>query len=452
MRRALIIAVREYLSFLRTPGFWISLLVMPLIATFSVKAPGMVEHSAPPPRLVVLDLTGPSPEGVTRPGEALSAYLTGPESAEAAPAFDRASLRLKAASTGRARAELVPTPADLAAARTPEEAARLARPYVSGDKLTSSAGKLSAVAILSGDEKALKADIWTPSPEVVGVAEVLRAPLDRWVRQARLARAGLKPELAAALDKDLTEVRGFSPKAAAGLVSWKDRLPSLAAVGLSCLLWMLVMTSAGVLLNTVIEEKANRVIEVLISSASVTEILAGKILGGMALSFSMVAFWGGGGLWFAAHASPDLVPGILGALAAHGLIFWFLAFFLVGYLMYAAIFAAIGSFCETPREAQTLLGPIMVMLMAPILFLSSAITHPDAPLLRTMAWFPPFTPFLMTVRVAAGASLFELFGALLMMAGTATGVVLLAGRAFRAGALASEKPDLKKLISALRNA
>ena len=70
MRRALIIAVREYLSFLRTPGFWISLLVMPLIATFSVKAPGMVEHSAPPPRLVVLDLTGPSPEGVTRPGEA----------------------------------------------------------------------------------------------------------------------------------------------------------------------------------------------------------------------------------------------------------------------------------------------------------------------------------------------------------------------------------------------
>ena len=64
------------------------------------------------------------------------------------------------------------------------------------------------VAILSGDEKALKADIWTPSPEVVGVAEVLRAPLDRWVRQARLARAGLKPELAAALYKDQTEERG----------------------------------------------------------------------------------------------------------------------------------------------------------------------------------------------------------------------------------------------------
>ena len=83
MRRALIIASREYLSFLRTPGFWISLLVMPLVGLVSGLGPQMIASSEPPPTLAVVDLTGLGQAG---PGPWLVQDLrSGPPSVESTP-------------------------------------------------------------------------------------------------------------------------------------------------------------------------------------------------------------------------------------------------------------------------------------------------------------------------------------------------------------------------------
>ena len=76
---------------------------------------------------------------------------------------------------------------------------------------------------------------------------------------------------------------------------------------------------------------------------------------------------------------PQLFADILGVLTRHGLIFYFLLYFVGGYLMYATLFTTIGAFCETPRDAQTLLGPLMILLTIPIVFMGQAVTHPDAP-------------------------------------------------------------------------
>ena len=440
MRRALIIATREYLSFLRTPGFWISLMVAPLVGAMTGLGPMLIARSEPPPVVAVLDLTG---RGETGPGPVLIKALSTPQKAGPASRFGPTP-------QGRPGAVVVPTPPDLAAARTPEQAGQIVRPYMTGARSLSDGRALSALVVIAGDAATrLKVDLWTPSPTVGGLSAQIDGPLDGWVRRTRLTAAGLDPALADSLDKNLTEVRDFSPKAAKGRVSLRDRLPTLAAVALSFLLWMLVMTGAGILLNTVIEEKSNRVMEVLLSSASVSEILSGKILGGAALSLTMMGFWGGIGIWLISRASPDLLAGAVGALLGHGLIFWFAAFFLVGYLMYSSVFAAVGSFCETPREAQTLLGPIMLLLSVPIIFLGASITHPDAPVLKLLVWFPLFTPFLMTLRVAAGASLTELCGGLGMMVATAALVVWLSGRAFRSGALATEKIDPRRMLAGL---
>jgi ABC-2 type transport system permease protein len=444
MKRALVIASREYLSFLRTPGFWISLLVMPMVGVLTGVGPQMIARSEPPPTMAVMDLTGQGPGG---PGPWLIKSLKSRKD-NAAAAAEPNHLKPASADTSN-RATYVETPVELTAATTPAEAATAVKAYMSGARRLPDGRPLQAVAVVSGDADHLKVDLWTPTTGVVGLHDLIEAPLDAWLRHTRLTRAGLDPGLAEKLDLNLTEVQDFSPKAEGGKISLKDRLPGLAAVGLSFLLWALVMTGAGILLNTVIEEKANRVMEVLLSSCSVTEILAGKILGGAALSMTMLAFWGGIGLYLVNRASPEALGLLVSALFAHGLIFWFAAFFVAGYLMYASMFAAVGSFCETPREAQTLLGPIMVLLSVPIVFLGASITHPDAPALKILAWAPFFTPFLMTTRVAAGAPVFELVLALLLMVATTVLVVWLSGRAFRSGALASERLSARRFFAAM---
>ena len=438
MRRALIIARREYLSFLRTPGFWVSLMVMPLVGFISTTGPQMIARSEPPPVMVILDQTGLGPAG---PGADLQRSLSRVDGHAPSASTTKAA--------GRPKAEIVAAPAELAAATTPKAAGDALLPYLSGRKSLPDGRSLSAAAIVFGDASSLKVDLWTPSPQVAGLSRYMSEPLDTWLRRARFKAAGLDPSLIDHIDQNLTDIRDFSPKAAGGRVSFADRLPMLAAVGLSFALWALVLTGAGILLNTVIEEKSNRVIEVLLSSASVTEILGGKILGGACLSFTMLGFWGAIGVFLLHRVDAGMLASVGAALLGHGLIFWFAAFFLMGYLMYASIFAAVGSYCETPREAQTLLGPIMLLLTVPIIFLGAAISAPDAPLLKILAWVPVFTPFLMTTQVAAGAPFQDLALALVEMAVTTALVVNLSGRAFRSGALATERLSLQKILGKL---
>ena len=444
MRRALIIAQREYLSFLRTPGFWISLLVMPLVGMVTGLAPQMIARTEPPPTVAILDLTGLGADG---PGPWLVRALARPASAAAERPSDGPGRR--SARDVRRSITVVTAPPAFAAARTPAEAGQAIRAYMAARPLLPDGRPLSGALVIHGDRDQLHLDLWTPRPQVAGWSDALAAPLDDWARRARLAAAGVPPGVADTLDRHLADVRNFSPQAAAGRVSFADKAPVLVAVGLSFLLWALVLTGAGILLNTVIEEKSNRVIEVLLSSASVTEILGGKILGGALLSLTTMSFWGAIGFWLIHRSAPDMLGVVGAALTGHGLVLWFGAFFIVGYLMYASIFAAIGSYCETPREAQTLLGPVMVLLTVPIVFLGATISAPDAPLLKILVWVPFFTPFLMTTRVAAGAPVLELVAALAEMMLMAAFVVWLSGRAFRSGALATEKLDPRRFLAAL---
>ncbi|MEI9964851.1 MAG: ABC transporter permease [Caulobacteraceae bacterium] len=167
------------------------------------------------------------------------------------------------------------------------------------------------------------------------------------------------------------------------------------------LLWTMVMTGAGVLLNSVIEEKSSRILEVLLPPPRCPQVMGGKILGVAAVTLTVLTVW----LGIAAAALLSFAPAIAGDLASvligKGLVLYFAVFLVGGYLMYASLFVAIGAFCETVREAQTLLAPVMMLLTIPIVFMSQAIAQPDSPAVAALAWFPLFTPFLAPVRAAA---------------------------------------------------
>ncbi len=152
------------------------------------------------------------------------------------------------------------------------------------------------------------------------------------------------------------------------------------------MLWSLIITGASILLNSVMEEKSNKILEVLLSSASATEILTGKVLGVAMLTLTVLIVLGRDRRVRADHRRhrSRRRRGV-GADGPAGCCPDFLAYMVGGYLMYAVLFAAIGAFCETPRDAQTLMGPIMMVLVVPILVMQMALVNPDAPVVRILS-------------------------------------------------------------------
>ena len=232
-------------------------------------------------------------------------------------------------------------------------------------------------------------------------------------------------------------------------MSMRDRLPSIAGFAMGVMLWSLILTGAGILLNSVIEEKQNRILEVLLTSASAPEIMGGKILGAAGVTATALLVWASiAGTAFGAR-NPEVVAQVAGLFFGKGLAFYFLLYFVGGYLMYATLFTTIGAFCETPREAQTLLGPLMILLTVPLVFMGQAVTRPDAPLLQALSWFPPFTPFLMAARAASGPPIWQVIGTAALMFAATAGELYIAGRAFRTGALASGRFDLRIFLAGI---
>ncbi len=417
MRRVWMIARREYLSYLRTAGFWISIAIVPLVIGYvSLGGSKAVQSVAPLPRLAVVDLSHSGFEEAIRP------LLRGP-SAIAIPA---------------------PAPPNAQAADTPEAASAALQAT-----LADHASGMDAAAVVSGSATQLRLDYWSREANDPTLAEALQDLAATRMRQARLKAEGVSPALVDGLSRATPELRRYSVQTHAQL-TLRDQTPVLMSMYLALLLLVSLMTAAGILLNGVIEEKSGRILEVLMTSASIPEILGGKILGCGGLTLTVLAAWASFGLGLNLKTAPGQLGGELAALSAHGLIVYFALFFIAGYLMYASIFAAIGAFCETAREAQTLLGPLMILLSVPILFLITAVQRPDAPVIAWLSLIPPFTPFLMPTRIAAGVAGWQAIAGLALMALTASLVVWLCGRAFRAGALSGGGLDLKRLAGVLR--
>ena len=289
-----------------------------------------------------------------------------------------------------------------------------------------------AAAVISGKGHGVSLDLWSSNLIDSQLESMMRGDLADVLRRQRLVvEAGVSPKVIDDADSVAPRIGLYSAKSEQqGEVSLRDELPSILGFSMGMLLWSVILTGAGILLNSVIEEKSSRILEVLLTSASVPEVMGGKILGVMGVTATVLCVWLSAGAIVAGTA----VPGLLGQLAAvligKGLIVYFGLYLIVGYVMYASVFAAIGAFCETTRDAQTLLGPMMLILSVPLIFMGQSIAHPDAPVLTALSWVPPFTPFLMVARAANDPPLWQIAGTLALMAAATAGVALGVGPRF----------------------
>jgi len=206
--------------------------------------------------------------------------------------------------------------------------------------------------------------------------------------------------------------------------------------GFMLLLWITVFSSANQLLTTTIEEKSSKVMEVLLSAVSPSELLSGKILGQALVSLVMMVMYGGLAVSaLAAMTMLDLLPVSLALL--------FVAYFVMAYFTIAAMMAAAGSAVNDLREVQTLAGPIMTVMVVPLMLWMPIVEHPNGMLATITSFIPTLTPFIMVLRCAASSDpvpMWQVLASLVWGFAVTAGAFWLAARIFRVGVLMQGKP------------
>jgi len=207
----------------------------------------------------------------------------------------------------------------------------------------------------------------------------------------------------------------------------------LRAVLLVMTMFFALMPTGQILMRSVIEEKTNRVIEVLLSSVTPLELMVGKIIGLGAVGLTLLATWAGVGalLTLRLGAAVPLSGGEIGM---------FLLFFPPGYFLFAALLGAIGSICASERDAQPFLMPISMTLILPVMLGMVIAQSPDHILARVLSFFPPLTPSLMLFRyVIKEPPAWEIAASWALLFAATVGMFWVSARVFRVGILMTGK-------------
>ena len=412
MLEILLVARREYLAYVGAWGFWLSLITTPLLLAVMIGAPILLRQAEPERRIAVIA-----------------------EPADVA-ALERAFSDQSEGAVG-ARYRIV---------RTPETDPKALATALTGQGDDALFGALVVRRTASG----VDLQYWSANLTDRAPLQKAKAAIGESMRRSVLASRGVAETDIAWIQKLAPKVSQFDPRAApgAGEVSAKDRAPMVAALLAAFLLWTAVFSIANMLLSGVIEEKSSRVLDTLLTSASPVQILAGKLLGVASLSVTLFGVWGLAGAALAPLAASSASPSALEAfrsVANPQLLGLFAVCFLAGYLMFGALFLAIGSLCESMQEAQTLLGPVILVLIMPVLTFAPAFENPASPVVRIASWIPLFTPFLTPLRAAAGLDPVEAAGLVAVMGAAIVLILIGAGRVFQAGVSgAATAADIRK--------
>jgi ABC-2 type transport system permease protein len=207
------------------------------------------------------------------------------------------------------------------------------------------------------------------------------------------------------------------------------------------LLVMVVLFGSAPQLGAVAEDKMQRVFEMLLSSASSFELMAGKVLAGLGASLTTSTVYILGGL-------AVLIGMAMFGLAPLHVLPWFFAYLIADVAMLAAVAVALGSSCGSPQDAQHLAWVLFLPTIIPMIMATNLMQQPNGTLAVAMSFFPPFTPIVMLMRQAlpTGVPWWQPWVALVGVILWAIALIWAAGRVFRIGILSQGKaPKLTEL-------
>ena len=354
----------------------------------------------------------------------------------------------------------VPPPAAAAAAQSAESFGQaIAAPLKADVQTPDGPRPLSLAIYIPKDFGAPKAPgdsgsavkIWTNGRYDGGLTNTIRQELTASLRMKTLEAAGLAPEAAARIETLRAPIQVIDPPAGGGRNA--VTVKSVAPLVLVYLLLMTAITTGGMMLQGLIEERSNKLLESVLACIRPEELMYGKLIGLGAVGLTIV------GVWTAcAVGAASLAPGFLAdvlkpSLQALGnplIIAAMIFYFLSGYLVVTMVFLAIGSLSDSMQDAQAYLTPVIMLIMLPVVFIIQAtVRTPDAAFVHVVSWIPLYTPFAMLARLGGGVPLPEMLGTGAVLVLFLLAELMLLGRLFRASLLAAGQPSRAEIFARL---
>jgi len=362
-------------------------------------------------------------------------------------------------------------PEDIDSLAPPEEIALALRPYLSGQRkilVDSEPGDLFALILIPAnvnDDISRPGIMPQPADGPTGIQywarnltdsrlpDAIISSINSEIRNREYIGLGVDNQIVRNVQRTRMPISQLDPTAEIGeeAVSVADTFRQLAPIGFVYLMFISLMQSVQYLLSNTIEEKSNRIIEVLLASVTAGELMMGKLLGIGLSGLTTIAVWLLSFFLFITlyqSSQTELISQILDVILGSELIPWFVFYYFAGYALYSGVFLAIGSLCNTLKEAQAMMMPMIMIQVIPLAMMVFVVRDPDNTIVRAMSWFPLFTPYLMMNRAAADPPLVDVVGTTILLLLSIAFVLWLSGKVFRMGVLRTGQPP--KLTEILR--
>lgn len=424
MRKVWLVVKREYLTRVRTKGFIISTIALPLFTIGLLLFPLFMakRQAAQTLKLAILDQAG----------------------GFAAAVAERLDRKLP---SGQPEAQVVRT---LDKPR-PEEEAKLREELHT--QVTQ--GKLDGFLIIPQDVlKGKPASFHTRNPGDIGLADSIRQAVSHAAVAQRLKDQGVQVENVSELirEVELTLVKVTKE----GEVEEKGQT-FVTAMIMILVLYMTLLVYGLATLRSVLEEKTTRVVEILVSSLRPFQLLMGKMLGVGAVGFTQYLIWtlcGGLLAGYGATVAAAFSPGasLPRFQLSVSMLTYPVIFFLTGYFLYAALYAAAGAMVSSDEEAQQVQLPMTLMVVVAFMLFSVILRNPSSTASIVLSLIPFFSPILMVLRIAIQTPPFwQIALAIGLNLLTTLGIVYFAAKIYRVGVLMyGKRPSLVEVFRWLK--
>ena len=340
--------------------------------------------------------------------------------------------------------------------------------FVPTEKMTagmrSDSTDIDAVVHITGNlvDNPAGAAIYSREEIPADLTEYVGAVLTEEARKEKFARYDIP-----GLDAIIADVQ--QPVAVA-TIRWTDdgeqqsMADLIAATGmlLTFLTYLFVMSYGGMVLQSVAEEKSNRIVELMVSSVRPYQLMMGKIVGiGLVGLFQMLVWavmlaviFMGVGAMSDTGVSADSVAEIFSAVLSLPLVeivTLFVLYFIGGYLLYASILAACGASVNDAQDSQQFLMPVMVLMLFAFYAGFYGSTNPDGPLAHWCSFIPFTSPIVMMVRVPYGIPVYEEILSIALLYVSALVLLALSAKVYRTGILMyGKKISFKEMLRWLK--
>ncbi len=334
-------------------------------------------------------------------------------------------------------------------------------------------GKINGYIVLPAGllDGSRNAELFNTGSGGISLAGEIRDNMRSAVREELLARTAVTDEIKAIFDmRPSIDSRRITTE---GDSEVNEGVNFIIAYIMGFAIYMAMFSYGALIMQGVMEEKTNRIMEIIISSARPMELLLGKVVGIVALGLTQIT------IWFIAFTGISAIVGPLYLMMGQGapdaaavagagaaspggdftvpeisISIWifFAIFYVLGFLIYGGVFAAVGAAADSPQDTQQLALPIYIPIMIPIFLMMPVVTDPHSNLAIISSMIPFFSPILMMGRIAVtDVPLWQSMGSIVLMILTFLALMWMSGKIYRVGVLMyGKKVSIAEVVRWLR--